>query len=71
MKCEKVDKSNKKAVEFDLEVNNLDVGSGFMCFGVGTAHWKLVKTRNNKEQVVYESEIRPGPNNKFDTLKMD
>lgn len=58
-------------MEFSLTVRNLDVGSYFLCFGSGSAHWRLYKSKGSEEYLLYESEVREGKNNKFNLLKIN
>lgn len=57
-KCEKVDRGTQGYVEFDLVTRNLDVGSAFLCFGEGGAHWKLFKIKRNEEFILHQSEVK-------------
>lgn len=70
-KGEKIERGTNKYVEFNLFGRNLDVGSYFLCFGEGGAHWKLYKVKNNEEYLLYESEVREGKDNRFNPVKIN
>jgi hypothetical protein len=70
-KGEKVERGSSKYVEFVLNSRNVDVGSYFLCFGSGTTHWRLYKSKGGEEYLLYESEVREGKNNRFNPLKIN
>lgn len=47
------------------------MGAYFLCFGEGSAHWKLYKIKNNEEYLLYESEVREGRDNRYNPLKIN
>lgn len=68
--CEKVDRGTQSFIEFDLVTRNLAVGSSFLCFGEGGAHWKLYKVKRNEEILLHQSEVREGKNNRYAHYKI-
>lgn len=65
-----MDRGTQRFIEFDLTSRNLDVGSAFLCFGEGGAHWKLFKIKRNEEYILHQSEVREGKNNRYARFKI-
>lgn len=53
LKCEKMNRKSQKFIEFSLVGRNLDVGTSFLCFGEGSAHWKLFKLKSFEDHLQY------------------
>lgn len=53
-----MERGSNKYIEFSLASRNVDVGSFFLCFGSGTARWRLYKLKGNEEFLLYESEVK-------------
>ena len=70
LKCEKVDRGSQRIIEFDVLSRNLDVGTSFLCFGEGGAHFKLFKIKRNEEYMLQESKVKVGQNNRFGHVKV-